>query len=134
MSRHLLTALPQFEGCEVVVGWDADSGTFFAYVLDMQASVAEKDPWLVSVGGGPLEIRDPHEAIDAVRPYATIPDELVDELAEEAAASPGPVRPQLGPGGLDVDRLAVLDGGHGADPVMPAASPGVTAAEGSADR
>jgi hypothetical protein len=121
MSRHLLVALPHCEGYEVVVGWDSAAGTFFAFVLNRQAGEG-KDPWMVNVGAAPAEVLRPGAVLDAVRPYAVVPAGLVDELAAEAAAAPA-----------SGDRLRVLAGDEG-PPVMPSASSGATAPDGSADR
>lgn len=63
---------------EIVVGWDPSLGTFFAYVADLDPQ--DEDLFLLDIGTRPDEILDPDRIVEAVRPYAEIPDTLTDTL------------------------------------------------------
>lgn len=70
---------------DIVIGWDRGLGTFFAQVLD--GTDVEEEPIVrVEVGSAPDEITDPAQAIDAIRPYAQIPDHLVEILVQQRDA------------------------------------------------
>jgi hypothetical protein len=72
-------------GRDIVIGWDRGLGTFFAQVLD--GTDAEGEPIVrVHVGGEPDDITDPAQAIDAIRAYAQIPENLVEELNRQRDA------------------------------------------------
>lgn len=72
-------------GRDVVIGCDRGLGTVFAQVLD--GPDAEGEPIVrVYVGGEPDEITDPARAIDTIRPYAQIPDHLVEVLVQQRDA------------------------------------------------
>ncbi|MEU5436417.1 hypothetical protein AB0G73_23985 [Streptomyces sp. NPDC020719] len=84
MSAHELTPHSGAPEHRIVrVGWDAALSTFFAQVLDEDDDEILDVVWL---GTDPLEISDPGTVIDAVRPYANVPDNLAKALADEAAA------------------------------------------------
>lgn len=70
---------------EIVIGWDRGLGTYFAQVLD-GTDTANEDIVRVDVGNQPDGITDPVQAVDAIRPYAEIPDTLVDELLQLSSA------------------------------------------------
>lgn len=72
-------------GREIFIGWDRGLGTFFAQVLD-GPDVEGEDMVRVHVGSEPDDITDPAQAIDAIRPYAQIPDNLVEELIQQRDA------------------------------------------------
>ncbi|WP_280426681.1 hypothetical protein [Nocardia carnea] len=76
-------------GRDIVIGWDRGLGTFFAQVLDgPDGSDIEGEPIVrVHVGSAPDDITDPAQAIDAIRAYAQIPDNLVDELNRQRDAA-----------------------------------------------
>lgn len=107
MSRHVLAAAPGFE---VTIGWDARLGTYFAIVLS--PSEEDADPWRLNVGTEPGEIKNPARVIELVRPYAQIPDDLLDQLAHEAAAAGAIAALQSWR-----ERLRVLDAGAAAPPL-----------------
>ena len=75
MSRYALTAQPQFPGHSVTVGYEKQLPSFFAYVF-----TADGDP--VVVEDGLVDpITDPAAILDAVRPYAVIPEGFAAQLA-----------------------------------------------------
>lgn len=84
MSRHELA--PRRDGLEVVVGWDPPLCTFFAQVWDR--TIDEDDPAaeLLWVGCAPRELRDVQQVVDAVAPWALVPDSVVGALYAEAHA------------------------------------------------
>ncbi|MFF5056132.1 hypothetical protein ACFY1S_23420 [Micromonospora sp. NPDC000663] len=80
MSRHQLDALPDRDGYIVVVGWDRPLRSYFAQVIN-EGELNEDNPdymplWL----GVETRITDPATIIEAVRPYAVIPDTLRADL------------------------------------------------------
>jgi hypothetical protein len=64
---------------EVYVGWDNVLQTYYAHVIDGDDDHGEERR-TVDLGGDIAEITHPGRAIDAVRPYADIPDDLGDLL------------------------------------------------------
>lgn len=79
MSRHLLE--PRDNGVrEVVVGWDGPTGTFYA------VAVSHDNRILLDRGDPTDRIYQPQLVLDALRPYALIPDGLADQLLREALA------------------------------------------------
>lgn len=94
MSRHSLTPKPDYRHHLIIVGWDRPLGTFFAHVHPQDHPTADRDDtdsaspvrmWL----GDDESIGDPRTVIDAVRPYAEIPDHLYDTLKAEQASQDG---------------------------------------------
>ncbi|MBO0878800.1 MAG: hypothetical protein J2P17_00085 [Mycobacterium sp.] len=70
---------------EIFIGWDRGLGTFFAQVFEGTDPEGE-DILLVDRGDKVDEITDPAEAIDALRPYAQIPDTLAEVLTAQRDA------------------------------------------------
>ena len=75
MSRFTLDPKPEFPDHSTSVGYEKHLGSFFAYV-----SGADGTP-IVAAHGLLTAITDPTEVLDAVRPYAVIPDDLTARLA-----------------------------------------------------
>ncbi len=91
MSRHTLAPLLTTQ--TVVVGWDRPMGTYFAHVHDLTINEDEADPIIAWFGGDFREITTAAALIEAVRPYAVVPDTLEAVLDAEAAEDfidPGP--------------------------------------------
>ncbi|MDG9674875.1 hypothetical protein [Micromonospora sp. DH14] len=85
MSRRRLDALPDRGGYIVVVGWDRPLHTYFAQVIN-EGELNEDNPhymplWL----GVETRITDPDTIIEAVRPYAVVPDSLRADLEADRA-------------------------------------------------
>ncbi|RSN60520.1 hypothetical protein [Amycolatopsis sp. WAC 04182] len=70
---------------EIVVGWDRGMQTYFAQVFNGTNEYGE-DIMLVDIGTRVGEITYPGAVIDAVRPYADIPDDLGRMLAAQREA------------------------------------------------
>ncbi len=85
MSRHEL--VPLNPAHEVAVGWDRPLHTFFAQVLDVEADEDSDDRMILWIGADFGAVPDPATAVDAVRPFAVIPADLVQVLRIEWAAS-----------------------------------------------
>ncbi|RLK12677.1 hypothetical protein DER29_5961 [Micromonospora sp. M71_S20] len=80
MSRHNLTPLPHRIDHKVSVGWDRPLTSYFAVVLN-HGETDETSPDALPVWLGAMErVTDPDEVIEAVRPYAHIPDTLRIDL------------------------------------------------------
>ncbi|WP_280254951.1 hypothetical protein [Nocardia wallacei] len=60
---------------EIYVGWDRGLGTYFAQVYDGVDADGE-DVLSLDLGNEPGEIGTPDAAIEAIRPYAKIPEDL----------------------------------------------------------
>ncbi|SCG15620.1 hypothetical protein GA0070610_1856 [Micromonospora echinofusca] len=120
MSSRQLDALPDRSGYIVRVGWDRPLHSFFAQVINTDV-LDETSPDAMPVWLGAAEcVTDPDTVIEAVRPYAVIPDTLGTDLEADRAwegtrAQPGfahtvPVTP--GPAPLEVTgTLTYLTGG-----------------------
>ncbi|WP_083224757.1 hypothetical protein [Sphingomonas panacis] len=82
MSRHLLQpvvgVLPY--PSSIAIGWDPPLATFFAIV---SRSNDDEDNMLLWIGTHYAELPEPDAAIDAVRPYAVIPDDLKSNLESD---------------------------------------------------
>ncbi|MEU8900686.1 hypothetical protein AB0C65_32815 [Nocardia sp. NPDC048505] len=66
-------------GIEVYIGFEPALKTYFAQVFDgLDADGEEIMP--VDLGNEPGEIKTPHAAIEALEPYAEIPDDLYERL------------------------------------------------------
>ncbi|MEU8376109.1 hypothetical protein AB0C22_23715 [Micromonospora sp. NPDC048894] len=76
MSRHDLTPLPQFARHEVAVGWDRPLRTYFAVVTDPDIDDETAEGATPLHLGAAEQVTDPAVIIEAVRPYAHIPDDL----------------------------------------------------------
>lgn len=85
MSSHQLDALPGRDGYIVRVGWDRPLHSFFAQVINTGV-LDEESPDAMPVWLGAAEcITDPETVIEAVRPYAVIPDTLRADLEADRA-------------------------------------------------
>lgn len=82
MSRH---ELPAADGLEVVVGWDPPLSTFFAQVWDRRLEEDDPAAELLWIGCAPREINDIQKVMDAVKPWATFPDEVKRALYRDAS-------------------------------------------------
>ncbi len=78
MSRHDLQ--PFDPAHDIVVGWDPPMHTYFAQVLDTRADESDRGYEVIWIGTSYAEVLDPAMAIAAVRPFATIPDDLCRTL------------------------------------------------------
>lgn len=81
MSRHDLQPFDPTH--DVVVGWDPPLHTFFAQVLDTKTDEADDNYEVVWIGTSYGEVLDPAVAIAAVRPFATISDDLCHTLQDD---------------------------------------------------
>lgn len=78
MSRHDLQ--PFDPKHDIVVAWDPPMHTYFAQVLDTQADENDRGYEVIWIGTSYAEVLDPAAVIAAVRPFATIPDDLCRTL------------------------------------------------------
>ncbi|MFE5847869.1 hypothetical protein ACFQ7N_40230 [Streptomyces niveus] len=100
MSVHILTRLPGVpRGLVVLVGWDAPLHTFFAQVWNTPRESGAEFRYLVTEGTHPHEVADVHTVLDAVKPYASIPaglrEQLLAERREESDPTKGALRAAL---------------------------------------
>ncbi|GLY08285.1 hypothetical protein [Actinoplanes sp. NBRC 101535] len=84
MSRHTVPA--DTDGIEIIVGWDVPQATFFAQAWDRRRLADDPAAELVWIGTEYREIQDPQTVLDAIKPWATIPEGLADTLYQEAHA------------------------------------------------
>ncbi|MGW0251110.1 hypothetical protein ACWDYH_31225 [Nocardia goodfellowii] len=95
-------------GREVIVGWDRGLGTYFAQVIEGVDEWGE-DFLRLHIGVRPDEVHDPEQVIEAVRPYAKIPDSLIEVLTAQHDA----------PGALErspfIDLAMAINDGRGPD-------------------
>lgn len=84
MSRHDL--IPFDPVHEVVVGWDPGLATFFAQVLDTAASEESDAYEVLWIGTSPHEVLNPAAVIAAVAPFASVPADLLGQLARDRRA------------------------------------------------
>ncbi|MFI0796598.1 hypothetical protein ACH4OY_28520 [Micromonospora rubida] len=85
MSSRQLDALPDRSGYIVRVGWDRPLRSFFAQVINTGV-LDEESPDAMPVWLGAAEcVTDPETVIEAVRPYAVIPDTLRTDLEADRA-------------------------------------------------
>lgn len=75
MSRFSLDPKPEYPDHAAHVGYEKVLGSFFAYVFGPDGTP------IVVADGLITPITDPVEALDAVRPYAVIPDDFAAQLA-----------------------------------------------------
>ena len=80
MSRHTLRAVAPDRS--VIVGWDRPMGTYFAHVRALDRD--QDDQLIVWLGGDYHEITTAEDLMEAIRPFAVIPDGLQDVLEAEA--------------------------------------------------
>ncbi|WP_433531231.1 hypothetical protein ACQPYA_03730 [Micromonospora sp. CA-263727] len=85
MSSRQLDALPGRDGYIVRVGWDRPLRSFFAQVINLGVLDEESpDAMPVWLGAGET-VSDSETVIEAVRPYAVIPDTLRADLEADRA-------------------------------------------------
>ncbi len=84
MSRHDLT--PFHPAHEVVVGWDPPTASFFAQVLDTAAEEGSDGYEVLWIGTRFREVPDPATVIAAVAPFASVPADLLGQLARDRLA------------------------------------------------
>jgi hypothetical protein len=86
MNRVRLTPLDDsVPDREIYVGWDRPMGTYFAQVFD-GVDAAGEDVVTLDLGNEVGEIPTPDAAIDAVRPYARVEDDLRPTLVAQQEA------------------------------------------------
>lgn len=68
----------------VIVGWDRPMSTFFAQVWDVPdgATHHEQGKLLLWLGTSLFEVEEVGTLAEAVRPFVTLPDDLITRLAE----------------------------------------------------
>lgn len=76
---------------EVYIGWDRGMQTYFAQVFD-GVDEAGEDVTSLDLGNEPGELATAAEAVEAVRAYAEIPEDLASSLTAQQAA-PGALEP-----------------------------------------
>lgn len=84
MSRHDL--IPFDPTHEVVVGWDPPIDTFFAQVLDNAGDEEEGTYKVLWIGTRFQEVLNPATVIAAVAPFASVPADLLGQLARDRRA------------------------------------------------
>jgi hypothetical protein len=86
VSRYELpSALPAGDRIEVVVGWDPPLKTFFAQVWDRTKDEDEPGAELLWIGCSPRELNDVQQVMDAVAPWAKMPDPVKRALYRDAS-------------------------------------------------
>lgn len=83
MTQHHLTPTNPHIADNVVIGYDRPLSTFFVQVYKDR----DDEPNFLVWKGGFHEITSAREAIDLVRPYAHIPDELQEALDDDLASA-----------------------------------------------
>jgi len=88
MSRHELDPLAQAASTHgalsIAIGWDPPLNSYFAII---QREDDDRD--LLWIGTRYGEIVEPDTAIDAIRPFATIPDDLAATLGADRLCEGG---------------------------------------------
>lgn len=114
MSQYLLRPKPAYDDYRIVVGWDRPLGTYYAQVISINADESQQpsrsaaitavlhrlpallhlparwlpaEPLFIWLGADGIPITHATEVIQAVTPYAHIPDNLglalaLDQLTE----------------------------------------------------
>lgn len=81
MSYHSVPPRADQPHVLAAVGWDPRLASFLAYVWDTRAS-GDTEP-LLNLGGSYGEHSDPQEVLDRVRPYAEVPEHLLQQLTND---------------------------------------------------
>lgn len=84
MSRHHLPPRAGYEHHEITVGWDRSLGSFFAQAYATGDGPAEEEAihlWL----GADEPITEAATVVEAVRPYAHVPEHLIAQLKADSA-------------------------------------------------
>ena len=84
MSRHELD--PINPAHEVVLGWDPPMCTYFAQVLDSTAGEESDAYEVLWIGIRFQEVLNPASVVAAVAPFATVPADLLGQLARDRLA------------------------------------------------
>lgn len=84
MSRYelepLVDAVNIHGDLSIAIGWDAPLNSYFAIVQRQADDVDDEHRDLLWIGTAYGEIAEPASAIDAVRPFAAAPDNLIAVL------------------------------------------------------
>lgn len=87
MSRYELEPLSEavtaHGSLSIAIGWDAPLNTYFAMVLREGDDVDDEHRDLLWIGTRYGEIAHPDAAIEALRPYAMIRDDLAAEITAD---------------------------------------------------
>lgn len=86
MSRYKL--VPKDKRYEVAVGYDNPLETFFATVIDLEKDEEEAD--ILWLGGTPGEVKQVTELIEPLKPYADIPNYVLERMLEDYEARTEP--------------------------------------------
>lgn len=90
MSRYSIPAIHSEH--QIVVGWDSPLASFFAEVIDQSLEAAiergecsedDVDPMLLWVGAIPGEIPTLEQLQSAIASFATIPNDIVEQLQSD---------------------------------------------------
>lgn len=84
MSRHDLT--PFDPAHEVTVGWDPPLRSYFAQVLDTAGDEEDGTYEVLWIGIRLQEVLNPAAVIAAVAPFASVPADLLGQLARDRRA------------------------------------------------
>ena len=84
MSRHELDSLNPVH--EVAVGWDPPMRTYFAQVLDTAGNEEDGTYEVLWIGTRFQEVLNPASVVAAVAPFATVPADLLGQLARDRLA------------------------------------------------
>jgi len=84
MSRHELDPLNPVH--EVTVGWDPPMETYFAQVFDTAGDEENGTCEVLWIGTGFREVLNPAAVIAAVAPVASLPADLLGQLARDRRA------------------------------------------------
>lgn len=91
MSRHIVPALD--DRFTVTVGWDNPMHTFFAQVT-RESRAENNDNIILWLGGEVEEVRTPEDLRQPLAAYATLSDEIIQQLhADRAACADQPPTP-----------------------------------------
>lgn len=84
MSRHDL--IPFDPAHEVALGWDPPMRTFFAQVFDTAGDEDDGTYEVLWIGTRFQEVLNPATVVTAVAPFASVPGNLLDQLAHDRRA------------------------------------------------
>ena len=84
MSRHDLDPLNPTH--EITVGWDPSMGTFFAQILDTAGDEEGGTYEVLWIGTRFREVLNPATVVAAVAPFASVPADLLGQLARDRRA------------------------------------------------
>ncbi len=84
MSRHELDPLNPVH--EVTVGWDLPMETYFAQVFDTEGDEENGTYEVLWIGTDFREVLNPASVVAAVAPFASLPADLLGQLARDRRA------------------------------------------------